>query len=208
MWQYAKVEMDFEYRLCGSQPLNKEIVGPWLESRMPKEKPEGGKSIEEIKEEVLASIDGVQDKITLGFQSNDGGLFVRSGTIKSHLKDCANQIKDTFKPEIKAFRSKVANKLFIEKYAVELLKSGKRVIETDGIYDQPVHVMTPQGPRDGLKKIQYIEKPSIVFTMKLLIDKEIKKEHIYQIFEYGTIHGYGGERGMGEGRYKFKIEWQ
>lgn len=209
MWKVAVVTMDFVGRLCGSVPLKKEIVDGWLKARMPKEKPEDGKTMEEIKAEVLDTIEDIQEKVTLGFQGNREGFFIRGGTIKAHLKDCANQIKDIFKPEIRAFRSKVANKVYIDEYFVHLKTTeGIPIKKSDGEFDQPVHVMTAQGPRNALKTIQYLQNPQIKFTLRLLEDKEIKPETVEKIFEYGSIHGYGGERGMGEGRYTFQIEWQ
>lgn len=208
MWKKAKVKMEFSGRLCGSVPLQKEMVDNWLHARMPNEKPDGGKSLEEIKAEILESIEDIQEKITLGFQGDRNGLFVRGGTIKAHIKDCANQIKDAIKPQIKALRSKVANKVYIEDYYIYLKKNGKMVMEVDGEYDQPVHVITMQGPRNALKKIRYLEKPVLEFGLRLLEDKEIDSKCLEEIFKYGSIHGYGGERGMGEGRYDFEIKWE
>ena len=208
MWKTARVELKFSGRLCGSVPLSKEIIDDWLEARMPKNKPEDGKSLEEIKQEVLQSIENIEEKVTLGFQQNGAGLVIRGGTIKAHLKDCANQIKDVIKPGIKAFRSKIANKVYIDEYFIHLKKNGSPLMEVDGEFDQPVHVMTAMGPRNALKKIRYLQCPEIEFTMKVLTDKEVGEEVIEKIFEYGSIHGYGGERGMGEGRYSFQIEWQ
>jgi len=207
MWKLANVKMCFAGKLCGSVPLKKEIVSSWLEARMPKEKPEDGKSIEEIKQEVLESIEDIQEKVTLGFQNNPKGLVVRSGTIKAHLKDCSNQIKDSIKPQIKAFRSKVANKLYVKEYWIHLNRDGNAINEADGEFDQPVHVMTAQGPRNALKTIRYVEQATLEFTLMLLEDKEITEEVIEKVFEYGSVHGYGGERGMGEGRYSYEIEW-
>lgn len=207
MWKTAEVVMSFTGRLCGSIPLKKEIVESWLTARMPKEKPEEGRSIEEIKQEVLNSIEEVEEKVTLGFQKNEKGLVVRGGTIKAHLKDCANQIKDALKPQIKNFRGKVANKIYIDEYFVHLLRNGGQVKEADAEFDQPVHVITPMGPRNALKTIQFLNGCSLKFHLKLLEDKEITPERIEEIFEYGSIHGYGGERGMGEGRYTFEIKW-
>jgi len=207
MWQKAEVLMNFVGRLCGSVPLKKELVIPWLEARMPKEKPEEGKSIEEIKKEVLESIEDIEEKVTLGFQKNGQGLFIRGGTVKAHLKDCANQIKDAIKPQIKNFRGKVANKVYTEEYFIYLLKNGESLQKEDGEFDQPVHVITMQGPRNALKTIRFLDMPSLKFRLMLMEDKEITPERIKEIFEYGSIHGYGGERGMGEGRYSFQIKW-
>ncbi len=67
MWKKAEVTMNFTGRLCGSVPLKKEIVESWLTARMPKEKPEDGRSIEEIKQEVLESIEDIEEKVTLKY---------------------------------------------------------------------------------------------------------------------------------------------
>jgi hypothetical protein len=67
--------------------------------------------------------------------------------------------------------------------------------------------MTAMGPRNALKTIRFINNPILMFHLKLLEDKEITPDRISEIFEYGSIHGYGGERGMGEGRYTFSIKW-
>lgn len=208
MWKIAVVTIRFIGRLCGSVPLKKEIVDAWLNARMPKGKSEDGKSIEEIKAEVLETIQETEEKVTLGFQQNENCLVVRGGTWKAHLKDCGNEIKRVFHPEIKALRSKIANKIYIDEYFIHLQKEGKDVSGCDGTFDQPVHVMTMLGPRNALKTIQYIERPTLIFHLKLLDDKEITAEVVQKIFEYGKVHGFGGERGMGEGRYEFEINWQ
>lgn len=204
MFKDYTVEMRFEERLCGSVPLSKELVRPWLEARKPTKKPEEGKSIEEIEKEVQDSVEEAVEKTTLGFQKHTGVLFVRGGTIKAHLKDCSNQIKEVLK--IKALRAKVANKVYVGEYRVFLYTpEGKLASEKDDEFQQPVHVMTPQGPRNALKIIQFLSFPHISFTLKILEDKEVNVDVIASIFEYGSIHGYGGERGMGEGRYTFSI---
>ena len=206
MWNKYKVTMRFINRVCGSVPQSKELVPIWLKSRMPKKEPDNSRSMDEIEKEVLDSIEESEEKTTLSFQQNGNGMYVRGGTIKAHLKDCANQIKDAIKPKIKAFRSKVANKVYIDEYVVHLLKDGKPVKESDGAFEQPVHVMTMQGPRNALKVINFIENVEMTFTLGILHDKEITIDRIREVFEYGSIHGYGGERGMGEGRYGFTIE--
>lgn len=209
MWKKAKVRMTFTGRLCGSVPLKKEIVDGWLKARMPKEPPEEGKTLEEIKQEVMDTIEEIQEKVTLGFQHNDKGLVVRGGTIKAHMKDCANQVKGVLKEKLGTFRAMVANKIYIDEYFVNLKKDGEFIKESTGVYDQPVHVFIPGvGPRNALKTIQYIEGAELEFHIRMMDDNELKEEQILYIFEYGSIHGYGGERSLGEGRYTFEIVWE
>lgn len=202
MFVKYKVTMNFQEKLCGSVPLAKEMIRPWLEARMPSKKPAGAKDLEEIEKETLeTSVEKEIERTTLGFQKNDGGLFVRGGTIKAHMKDCANQIKEIAK--IKSFRSKVANKIHVQEYHVPIFKNGRQIKKEDGEFEKAIHVF--QG--DALKKVKYVEKPTLNFTLVVLRDKEVTLSAIELIFRYGSIHGYGGERGDGEGRYDFSISF-
>jgi len=205
MWNKFLVTMDFTYRLCGSVPQSKEIVRLWLDGRKPTKKPDDAKPIEEIEKEVIEELEQIEEKTTLGFMKDDIGLWVRGGTIKAHLKDCSNQIKDFV--GIKNFRAKLANSVYIEEYKV-YLRNGKRIVQQScNSYEQPVHVITRQGPRNALKIINYVIKPTLKFNLMLLSEyKELDIEAVEKVFDYGSIHGYGGERGLGEGRYTFTIK--
>jgi hypothetical protein len=213
MWLEYRVVMTFNRRLCGSVPMSRELIRPWLEARAPKKDPEpGARGLDELEEEVAASVDETQmsedERVTLGFQADSNGLFVRSGTIKAHIKDCANQIKDFL--GIRNLRSKVANKVYIEEDPVYIMREGEILDSPDEEFERPVHVMTAQGPRSALKRIWFVSPPSeLSFTVKLLNDKgEITEDVIRQVFDYGGVHGYGGERGMGEGKYEWVMEAQ
>lgn len=208
MWKKGKVTINFINKVCGSVPMHKELVNAWLTARAPSKKPEDGKSIDELEIEVAETIEEATEKVTLGFQKNGQGLFIRAGTFKAHLKDCANQIKDALDDTIKNLRGKVANKIYLEEYSLHFSKNGSPVEKADGSFEQPVHVITRLGPRNSLKIIQYLENVSLQFTLMLMEDKEITPEVVTNLFEYGSIHGYGGERGMGEGRYSFDIKWE
>jgi hypothetical protein len=219
MWKKCKVTLHFPEKVCGSVPFHKELVSAWLTARAPAKKPEEGPTLPEMAAEVEETIEEAMEKVTLGFQGqvvngDKRELFVRGGTLKAHMKDCANQIKENLVDEkekdlaIKALRSKVANKVYVDEYRVFFTRNGNRVLESSGSFEQPVHVITPKGPRNSLKIIHYLENVDLIFTLKYLEDDEVTKEVIEQIFEYGSLHGYGGERGMGEGRYEYKLDWE
>lgn len=193
----------FKEKLCGSVPQSRELIRPWLEARAPKVKPVDAIPLDELEEEVANSIQETEERVTLGFQHDESGLYVRAGTIRAHIKDCSNQIKDLV--GIKALRSKVANRVYIEPYKVYLYRGDEIVKEEDGEEERPVHAITSKGPITALKRIRYVEKPVLRFRLLLLENKEVTEEVLRAIFEYGAIHGYGGERGMGEGQYEYKI---
>lgn len=204
MWRKFQVTMNFENRLCGSVPQSKKIVKLWLDARKPAKKPDDAIPIEELEKEVNDSIADTEERTMLSFQKDEAGLWLRGGTIKAHLKDCANQIKDF--AGIKVFRSKVANFVYVEEYKVHIQRNGSIIKETDDSFEQPVHVMTAMGPRNALKIINFVEKPTLIFKLLIMQNKEVDIEAVEKVFKYGAIHGYGGERGMGEGRYSFSIK--
>lgn len=213
MWKEYELTMKFTGRLCGSVPQAKELIRPWLEARAPAKAPEGVgvtlPTLEELEEEVAATINQaseVEERITLGFQRDpEGRLFVRSGTVKAHIKDCALQISKMV--DVKNFRAKVANAVFVEPDRLLLLREdGATIKDEDGDYEQAVHVMTMRGPRNALKRIRYVEHPVIRCTIKVLDDGVIREKHLRLILDYGSVHGYGGERSMGEGRYTYTLE--
>lgn len=204
MWKEYDVTMTFTGRLCGSVPLSKKIIPNWLESRKPKKEPEDARSLEDIEKEVLESIEDVVERTTLGFQHDNMGFWLRGGNVKSHLKDCGNQIK--YALGLTALKAKVANAVYINEYKIHILKDGKHVNETDGQYEQPVHAWTPQGQINALKNIHYIKKGSLSFRIRVLKFKDFDIDVLEKIFDYGSIHGFGGERSLGEGRYTYTID--
>lgn len=220
LWTHYEVSMNFVGRLCGSVPLSTELVPAWIDARKAREGvvKASDKPLDVITEEVLQTLPGeeeqkLMDLITLGFQrtningSEEKVLVVRGGTIKSHLKDCANQLRVPL--GVTAFKSKVANKVYIEEPFVALRRNGIPITEEDNEYTQTVHTFSAKGPINALKLIRFAQCPvSLNFTMKLLRDPEkfVTVETMDRCFYYGSTHGYGGERSMGEGRYTWTIK--
>lgn len=216
IWTRFKVEWHFTGRLCGSVPQRAELIKAWLSARAPEKIPEavrlgGAPTLAEIEAEVIASLPDqpetdseMVERITLGFQQNPQGLFVRGGTVKAHLKDCSNQLQKVL--DFKNLRSHVANAVYVEEDEIALGRA-----QHDGEFEQPVHAMTARGPRNSLKRIRTLDRPAMTFHLKTLLPRLEDQTHrdgeaiLRAIFDYGSIHGYGGERGMGYGRYQWTL---
>lgn len=219
VWQKYEVQWEFKNRLCGSVPLAKDMINPWLEARKPKNKPAGERSMNEIANEVTGTLTvdeeniAIEERTTLGFQAVDGKLVMRGGTVKAHLKDCA-RVLSSFKDRAQGDRSfsiKFMNCVYVDEYWISILKHNKPAKESDGTFDKAVHVTTAQGPRNALKRIHYVEKPTMTFHLNVLesmhkIKTVLSIEDLKTVFEYGGMHGYAGERGDGEGRYTFSVK--
>lgn len=210
MWKRYEVELQMIGRFAASLPKRREEIQAMLENRMPSKPPENFTPIAELTEEVAEKVatpaEGEEEAEELKFgwatfPQNDEGLYYEGRCIRGHLKDCANQIKDVIKPEVRALKAKVANKVYVMTDIIPL--DAKEIAGTEQRF---VQVMTRQGPRSTIKYVDYLEKPTLKFRLKVLDDGIITEEILTSIFEYGAIHGLGQERSQGWGRYTYKIK--
>src|SRR4029450_833571 len=179
LWTLYRVRWTFLTRLCGQVPGDPELVRKWLESREPRVKPAGALSIEEINEEVVASIErgegeADQEYAVLVFQRFNGALVMAARTVRAHLKDCARVLSAQYIGRIeneRAFSTRVINGVYVEErqYWIPIRRAdGRSLADPDGAFDKPVHVKTPHGPMSALKRISYVEPPSTMeFTLKV-----------------------------------------
>jgi hypothetical protein len=217
LWTLYRVCWMFLTSICASVPANPELVKAWLDARQPRVKPAGALSIEEINEEVLASIErgeGEADQSfsMLVFQRHNGALVMRAGTVRAHIKDCARVLSAQYIGRIaneRAFSTRVVNAVYPDEqtYWIPILRpDGSQVREPDGARDKPVIIKGPRGSFNALKRFEFVEPPSkLEFTLKVL-GRSVSETDLHHLFSYGGVHGYAGERGDGEGRYTYSLE--
>ena len=206
IWKLYGVKLQVTNRMMAGIPKNPDLIEAWLVARQPTEaaiarRRDNGEEvtpiatlIEEVAEQV-DNDDGAEERAWLGFKKDDEGLYIEGSNVKAHLKDCANVLQKIL--DFKALRSKLADRVYVVE---EIVRLG--VAEPSGYYEHPVHVMTRQGPRSALKRNDYVERPLLAFTLRVLADGVIKEDLLRDIFEYGGTHGIGAERGLGYGRYE------
>jgi hypothetical protein len=212
-WTRYRVRWMGLTKLCGSVPADPEIVQAWLDARKPRVQPPGGLSLDEINEEVLASLSEERTKeegAILTFQRYQGHCVMRAATIKAHLKDCARRLSarvGRIEGE-SAFSTKVINYVYPDPtiYWVPILRpDGTSVTKHDGEMDRPV--TTRFGT--ALKRFEFIEPWRLDFPLMVLTMSgkgAVSLEDLEKLLLYGSVHGYAGERGNGEGRYSATIE--
>lgn len=217
MWKLFSLQMQFRDRLMGGIPKNPDLIKDWLEARKPSEsalatRQAAGETIVPVAtlaKEVEETVEAVEERAWTGFQSDDNGLFVRSDHVKAHLKDCANVLRKFV--DVTAFRAKLADHVFPEPPRIYLHVDSTTddvVQAPTGYWEHPVHVMTPKGKRSALKRTDYVSQPLIELNLRVLDDDVITEKHLRDILEYGSIHGFGAERGLGNGQYGFTLAAQ
>lgn len=204
MWLTYRAVLKVEGPFAASLPKDPVAIRSMLEHRMPARKPEGAVPIDELVEQVSAAVatadqpdeDSLPGAST--FPSDETGLYYEGRCVRGHLKDCALQVAGFF-ASVKNFRAKFVNRVYV---VTDKIYVGAK--EVSGTQERFIQVMTRQGPRSSIKYIDWVESPTLEFTIRLLNDDVIKKEHLEAVFEYGGMHGMGGERSQGWGRYELK----
>lgn len=200
MWKEYKIQLSMAGRFAASIPKTKEEVQALLEHRMPTKKPDDAIPIDQLTDQVVTEV-GIEPEIGWAtFKRNDKGLYYEGRCIRGHIKDCAAQVSAMF-PDLKAFKAKVANKVYVVDDHIPLKKR-----EPDGYEQRFIQVMTRQGPRSTYKFIDYVDDVALAFTLRVLDDGVITEEMLQAIFDYGSVHGLGQERSQGWGRYSYTIK--
>jgi len=212
MWNKYEVEMQMAGYFAASLPRVREDIEKMLENRMPVKPPDDfiplNDLVDEVVEKVGATDEAEEEELKYGwatFPRDDNGLYYEGRCVRGHLKDCANQVKDAIKPEVRALKAKVANKVYVMTDIIPLMADGAQVQEIAGTVQRFVQVMTRQGPRSTIKYVDYLEKPVLTFQLNVLDDGIITDDILNFIFEYGSVHGMGQERSQGWGRYTFTV---
>jgi hypothetical protein len=141
------VTMEFTGQLMGGVPKHPDMINSWLSARAPTHAPPDGTPLPELAVAVQAAVSATENdenKVWTGFKSDDAGiLYVDGYHLKAHLKDLANILKDYL--GVKAFKSKVADRLFVKESALYLLTEGPLgegtvLREPAGYWEHPVHI--------------------------------------------------------------------
>jgi hypothetical protein len=216
-WVTYKVSWLFLSSLCGSVPADPDIRLRWIESRMPKVKPPGARSIEQIQVEIANTLVAEaqetdrDDESLLVFQRVDGNLVMRAGTVRAHIKDCARIVSSRYVGKIEgeaSFSKRVLDCVYPDpgQYWLPILSAeGLPIREVSGVKEKAVHVWTRMGTRNALKAIEFVNHARIDFRLKIF-GGNVSRDDLETLFEYGGVHGYAGERGDGEGKYVANIE--
>ena len=197
MWTKYEVELKFTTPFASSTPKNPKDIEAMLEARMPAKPPEDAIPLPELAEQVSEEVEATTE-VERGyatFKRDENGFYYEARCVRAHIKDCANQLQGLL--GIKALKAKVANRVYVQPAKIYL---GKQ--EPDGNETRIVHAMTMKGPRSSLKTIDYIDKPTLKFTLKVLDDGVIDRDILEAIFEYGGEHGMGQERSQDWGKYE------
>jgi len=189
LWTVYNVRLEFLTALCASVPADPNLTFTWIESRKPKVKPPGARSIDEINEEVFATLaeqagvegEEEEEKVSgLVFQRVNGVLVLRTATFRAHIKDCAATISSFHVGKIekvggrgweRSFAVQVKQCVYHEErdYWTPILRpDGTPVTEADGRMERPLHTYDRGKPINALKLFEYVQPARADFKLKVM----------------------------------------
>lgn len=200
LYDIYNVTIQIRDRICGGQPKNKDLIRSWVEATT---------KFKDEKSEVLTQehldlvVSDVADKNWIGFPSDDQGLFLQSRQVKACIKQSASLLGIT--------KKKIGSKqILAEGTEVKSMMGGDRIYlgckQPTGTDESAIHVVTAQGPRTALRRMDYVEKPIIQFEIWVLKTDGNEKRHIGEdqlcdILRHAQENGLGASRSQGQGKF-------
>src|SRR3990167_4138417 len=179
--ELLECELTLTREILGTIPKNKEVYSKYVATK--------------------CADAGLSEKEWTGFRTDEKGPFLPDYMIRGFLKAAAMALKG--QSDIKAYKSKIDNLVFVFPDRIRLEQGGKTVKAPDGDYERPLRAMTMQGPRVTLAKSDMINSGAkIKFTIEIVGNKDgITKAWIKELFDYGRLSGLGQFRNGGFGKF-------
>lgn len=214
-----RATLRFKNLIVGGIPSDKSVIEGWIRSRMDL----GDAAISELVEQTVEergvltpdeAIEAVMQSELApsvnGFKRDDNGeLCIEGRIVKAALKEWMNSAypgtKFPGKTKIDGLR-KGLMRYAAEAVRVDDLLIGLGVKEPTAIEERIKHVMTPQGPRSSINRVEVVEQPEVTFTISVR-DDFIPEDAWARIWSVGEAIGLGSDRGRSDGQFEL-TEWQ
>lgn len=207
MYVFYQVKIRIRDRICGGIPKAKDVIEKWVKANV--------KDAVAQKEIVKETVEAMGDQLTeekiasmwTGFKRDERGPYIEARQVMALLKESANILKG-LKPKtgkgskpiinIANFRARLAERVFVEPNRIHLGVGPDEPVE---FIERTIRVMTVQGPRSALKRVDYVKHPVIAFTLRVLNDELIDREDLEKVLVHGQNLAIGADRSQGYGKF-------
>ncbi|MFI7114012.1 hypothetical protein ACIBK9_47380 [Nonomuraea sp. NPDC050227] len=219
-----RVRLQVLDKIVGGVPSSPSVIKGWLKTRMEL----GDRDLQELTQKTLTerfqdrqpSADELADALlesdaapsVNGFKRipDTGELAYEGRCMKAALKEFMNSAYPGVEWPGKSAVSKGFRKGLMstaaERVFVEDIYIGLGVKEPTGVEERIKHVMTPQGPRSSINRVEYVDRPLLEFTLKVH-DDFLPAEAWGRIWERGEDIGVGSDRGRSDGKFEL-VSWE
>lgn len=222
-----RVVLKFKHLVVGGIPSDRSVIEAWLRSRLDI----GDAALQHLIDQTVAerglltpdqAIDAVLTSDLApsvnGFKRNENGeLCIEGRIVKAALKEWANSAypgvdwpgKTRYLVNKKGDASLVKKGLM--KYLEEAITVNEILIglgekEPTRVEERVKHVMTPQGPRSTINRVEVVEIPEVTFTIRVR-DDFLPTAAWARIWVVGEGIGLGSDRGRSDGQFELET-WE
>lgn len=225
-FSHYHVELQLRDLIVGGIPGDESVIRKWLEAKMELDET----AFEELLEKTIAERNGpmsVQEKVDAlaaspsapsvnGFKrdADTDELYWETRCMKAAFKEFANSAypgtdwpgkTDIGKGFRKGLQSTLEERVFIDGVGIGLGVKNGEVSSKPGegrawVEERVKHVMTPQGPRSSINRVQVVQRPLLSFEMKVR-DDFLPWSAWGRIWQVGEEIGVGADRGRSDGRF-------
>jgi CRISPR/Cas system CSM-associated protein Csm4 (group 5 of RAMP superfamily) len=202
LYDVYRLKLRLVEKLAGGVPKNPDLIRSWVEASTGYK----DEKSEELTEAALEQqIDTVSEKSWNGFfRDEQKGLYIEARCVKAMFKECASVLRIT--------TQKLGSKQILQHgFEVKSLDGGARIYlgkqKPDGFDESPIHVVTPQGPRTAIKRVDYVENVDLEFEVWVLTTAAQEKRHVGEddlkrMLALGQENGLGADRSQGQGKFE------
>lgn len=206
-------------KLVGGVPSQESVIKGWLKARMEL----GDRDLQELTEQTLkerfpdrqpsadelaeALLDSEAAPSVNGFKRipGTGELAYETRCMKAAIKEFANSAYPgvdwpSKKKVAPGFRKGLMSALE-ERVFVTGVYIGLGVKEPTGVEERIKHVMTAQGPRSSINRVEYVDQPLLEFELRAH-DNFLSMEEWGRLWERGEDIGIGADRGRSDGKFE------
>jgi hypothetical protein len=219
-----RATLRFKHLVVGGIPSDRSVSESWIRARMEL----GDAAIAELVSQTAAERGAMTPDEAIavvmtselapsvnGFKRDaTGQLCIEGRIVKAGLKEWANSAYPG-----KGWPGKTTNdatqKLHanrgLMKYLAEAVVVGETLIPLGvtaptAVEERIKHVMTPQGPRSSINRVEVVERPTVTFTVRVR-DDFLPPEAWARIWVVGEGIGLGSDRGRSDGQFEL-IGWE
>jgi hypothetical protein len=206
-------------KLCGGIPRDPDLLEAFVKAKTGHD---DAKTVEQVAALAATAPEVTVEQSWIGFQQDSAGLFITARNIKAMLRECASVLR--------IFTTKTGSKQIVqhgfevvapgcvagalEAERIRLCRDNDTVLASltapDGYEERAIHVMTAQGPRNALKRSDYVNAGTdLLFDIWVLKTSANEKRHIgrddlVQILTLAQNNGLGADRSQGFGKFNVK----
>lgn len=218
------VELQVRNVIVGGVPASPNVIRKWLESRLAVRdealeemlqrtlKERFANETPSLEQQIEALMEDPEGPTINGFKRDavTGELVYEGRCMKAALKEFANSAYPGTdwpgKEKVsKGFRKGLMN-TGAERIFVPETYIGLGVKEPDRVEERIKHVMTPQGPKSAINRVEIVEQPRLSFHVRVH-DDFLPQEAWARIWERGEDIGIGADRGRSDGQFDL-VKWE